>query len=202
MLAATPMSRRRSYPFALLAACACTFAAAEASAQPTAWAYVGGGALAWQGGNRDELELDPTLVIDAGIGSEPLGPFILGGVYRFQPVFGEGIDMSLAARVATTGFQSSYFGVALDLGGYARFWGPTSGGFYGQAVLGGPLGFQLSFQGMVGGNDTFGFGGSAGIDFVRLAISRDYLQQWWPNPRPYNPDTPKTTARKKVPWWL
>ncbi len=186
----------------VIAACAVLSLTADASAQPSAWAYVGGGALAWQGGDVPDIIMSPTLVIDAGIGTEPIGPVIVGGVFRLQPVIGEGSDMALSLRLATSGFQSGWIGGAIDVGGYARLWGPRSAGVYGQAILGGPFGLQLAVQGMYGGNATYGIGGSLGIDFVRLTISREHLLDWWPNPHPYQRKETTAAVASAIPWWL
>ena len=53
-----------------------------------------------------------------------------------------------------------------------------------------PIGFlpvlfeAASALGTVGSNDSFGFGGTLGLDLVRLTVSRQHLLEWWPNPRP------------------
>ena len=59
-------------------------------------------------------------------------------------------------RFANQGFQKGWFGFAVDLGAYQRFWGIGSTGFSGQAVLGGPFGLQLAALGMVGTNSNIG----------------------------------------------
>jgi len=155
----------------------------DAHADASSWLYFGGGGVGWQGQDQD-LKFSPTMAIDLGVGTDDRAPFIFGGLFRIQPVFEHGADLGLAGRFATRGFQSGPFGFAVDLGGYQRFWGAGSTGFWGQASLGGPLGFQLSLLGAGGSSDAFAFGASAGIDLARLIVYRETLLDWWPNPRP------------------
>lgn len=161
-----------------------TLAPSSASAQVTGWTHVSGGVMGWQGGEEGELTVSPIMTIDAGVGSSSDDPFVFGGLFRVQPVFGQGADLALLARGATRGFQTDWVGFAIDLGGYQRVWGNHSTGFLGQATLGLPLGFQLAGFGSVGSHDTFGFGGTLGIDFGRLVVYREHLLEWWPNRQP------------------
>lgn len=142
-----------------------------------------GGAYAFKHSD-DEFATQGAMAIDAGVGTSPDGAFILGGLFRLSPVFEQGVDVALVTRAATRGFQTGPFGLALDLGGYARHWGPGSLGFQGGLVLGGPLGLQLSAQGMVGTEDALSFGGFLGVDFLRLVLFREDLTNWWTNPLP------------------
>jgi hypothetical protein len=160
---------------------------AEGRADVTGWLHTGGGVLGWQGGPEGELTASALMTADLGVGTTPRAPFIVGGVFRVMPVFAEGVDLALSARFATAGFQSDVIGFAFDAGGYYRYWGAESGGFIGQAILGGPFGLQLTAIGMGGSNDTFGFGGTLGIDFVRLTIGRRHFTEWWPNIEPSDP---------------
>jgi hypothetical protein len=171
---------------ALLALC---LAPATAHADAAGWAALGGGALAWQTDDgdeltEDELTLSPTMTIDMGIGTSPQADFLFGGIFRVMPVFTEGADIALLFRFAPSGFQSGPINFALDAGGYARFWGVESAGFTGDAILGLPLGFEIGAMGMVGSSSTWGVGGFASIDFVRLTVGREHLLEWWPNPQP------------------
>jgi hypothetical protein len=159
-------------------------APATAGADASGWAALGGGALGWQAGDEGELVASPTMTIDMGVGSSPAADFIFGGLFRVMPVFTEGADIALMARFCPSGFQSDVIGFAVDAGGYARFWGIESAGFVGDAVLGLPLGFQIGALGMVGSSNTYGFGGFAGIDLVRLTVGRGHLLEWWQNPQP------------------
>lgn len=163
--------------------------AGTAHAEATGWTHVSGGAMGWQMGPDASLTASPIMTIDAGVGTDPDAPFIFGGLFRVQPVFGEGVDLALYARAATEGFQKDWFGFALDLGAYQRWWGIESTGFSGQLTLGGPFGLQLAALGTAGSNDAFGFGGTLGIDLARLTVFRGHLKGWWPNPDPTDRDT-------------
>ncbi len=156
--------------------------AATAHADVSGWMHVGGGGIGWQD-EDDELGLSPTLAIDAGVGSPDSNPFIVGGLFRLQPVIEHGTDIGLAARFATQGFQSGWLGVAVDAGPYFRTWETESVGLWGQASLGGPLGLQLSVLGSFGTESAAGVGVTLGVDLVRLTVHRKNLLDWWPNPR-------------------
>jgi hypothetical protein len=177
----------------LLAAAVVLLVGAEARADATAWAHIGGGAIGWKEGSVEDYEVAPIMPIDLGVGIDDRAPLGLGGVFRIQPVIGEGTDLALMARIATPGFQSSWFGLAVDLGGYHRFWANDSNGFIGQAIVGFPLGLQLAALGTVGSDDASGFGATLGLDFARLTVHRRHLLNWWPNPRPS--DSIGTAAR-------
>jgi hypothetical protein len=177
---------------ALLSFAAVGLASHSARADATGWVDVGGGALGWKTGDEeavlegnDDINLSAILPIDVGVGTGPIaGPFIIGGMFRVQPVIGEGVDLALFVRGTHVGFMSSPFGVAIDLGGYQRTWGDTSTGFIGQAVLGLPLGFEVGALGSYGTESTWGVGGFAALDFVRLTVHRTHMLEWWTNPNP------------------
>lgn len=145
--------------------------------------FVGSGPVAHKQGDAD-MEVDPSLVFDLGVGTTPDARFVFGGLFRLQTIFGSGSDLALLARGATRGFQAGDFGIALDAGGYARFWGTESAGFVGGATLGAPLGLTLALTAHVGTDSSLGFGAVAGLDFARLTAFRQTLLDWWPNPLP------------------
>ncbi len=155
-----------------------------ASADVSGWAHLGSGMIGWEGNGSKEWTFAPTMTIDMGVGSSDSGPFLFGGLFRFQPAFDHGVDLATMARFATSGFQTGMIGFALDAGGYLRTFGAQSAGFIGEAVLGGPFGLQLAVMGSVGSADGHAFGVTAGIDLARLLVHRDYLLNWWSNPRP------------------
>jgi hypothetical protein len=176
---------------------------AKARADTSAWVFVGGGAVGWrcsaqqqdsesrtpcseklEQGSKAPVGVGGALAVDVGVGTSPDGPFIVGGFFRFEPIFGSGIALALSARVATRGFQTGGFGLTLDAGGYARFGDATSQGFAGGVTLGAPLGLQLSLQAMVGTRDALAFGAVAGVDLLRLTIYRQTLLDRWQNPSP------------------
>lgn len=135
-----------------------------------------------------ELHLDPTLAIEAGIGSTPKNPIVLGGMFKIAALFGDGADLGLSLRAATRGFVTGGFGLALDAGPYQRFWGQGSTGGQAAVVLGAPWGITLSLGGGLGSNDASHFGATLGIDFARLTVYRLSGENWFPNPHPaYRP---------------
>jgi hypothetical protein len=169
--------------------------ASPARADSSAWVFVSGGAMAWKQLQDASLNSAGTMIVDAGAGSSPDGKVIIGGIFRFQPVFPHGgIDLSVLMRVATHGFQAGDWGFALDLGGFARAWGQKSVGFSGSASLGMPLGFTLMLQNESGIDHAFSFAAVAGIDLLRLTIYRQTLLKWWQNPSPAWKDEPSPTA--------
>lgn len=173
-------------PAMTAAALAATLLASRAvRAEPSAWVGLGGGVLAWQDANNNRYQIDPTLRFEAGIGMPDRFPVIAGGLFRITPLLtsGTGADMAWLARLCTRGYQVGGFGVALDLGAYARIWGVTpSQGFAGSVSLGAPLGLTLSFNMQAGSNDLLAFGGTFSIDILRLTLYRKTLLNWWPNP--------------------
>jgi hypothetical protein len=163
-------------------------------ADASAWVFTGAGAVGWKQGDAD-LVVDGALSLDVGVGTTPDAPFIFGGLARATPILGSGVDLALLARVATRGFQAGQLGLALDAGGYARFWGERSTGFTGALTLGAPLGISLSLQGSVGTGDAVAFGAVAGIDLLRLTVYRQALLPVWPNPFPAQ-ERPQDVARR------
>ena len=164
----------------LCAALACT---APARADVSSWVYVGGGASSLKQRNLD-LKVDPTLSIDTGLGTSPAHPFVVGGLFKLQALFGNGADLGLSLRVASQGFVTGRFGLALDAGPYRRFWGEGSTGGQAALSLGAPWGITLSLGGGVGSNDARQFGATLGVDFARLTVYRLSGENWFPNPHP------------------
>lgn len=155
-----------------------------AQADPSGWLHFGSGVYGWSMQSLDEREYSPSLTIDVGVGSDSDAPFIVGGLFRLQPVIEYGTDVSWIVRGATRGFQSEWFGFAVDVGPYVRGWGDGSAGLSWQGLLGGPLGLQLAALGSYGSNEASAFGATLGIDLARLTVHRKHLFDWWPNPRP------------------
>jgi hypothetical protein len=159
--------------------------ASPARADASGWAFVGGGAVGWKQAQEPRYTTSGSLLVEGGVGTDPLAPVIVGGVFRFQPIMlHAGIDLSLLLRVATRGFQGGSWGVAVDLGGFARPWGFQSVGFAGSASIGLPLGFTLMGLGSAGIDHSFTFGAVAGIDLLRLTVYRRTLLDVWRNPSP------------------
>jgi len=166
-------------------------------ADASAWAYAGGGALLLKEGTQ-QLTPRGAMSFEYGMGTNPDGKFILGGVFRLTPVIGLGPDMALSVRAATHGFQASQFGAAIDAGYFQRLWGSYSSGVTGTLTIGFPLGFSLALTGIYATNDTIGFGAMIGIDFLRLTVYRQVLLDAWPNPYPAH-HIPPPEARWAVP---
>jgi hypothetical protein len=175
---------------AVLAALAATAAAPNVRADTSAWMFFGVGGLGWKPGTGggtaipNTLDANGTMTIEAGVGTSPDARFIIGGLFRIQPIFGNGTDIATLVRVCSHGFQAGDFGIAVDAGGYARFWGIESAGFAGAVNLGLPLGFTLSLQTEVGTSHAMAFGAVAGLDLLRLSVYRQTLLKWWNNPSP------------------
>jgi hypothetical protein len=167
--------------------------AAPARADASAWAFIGGGAIAWKQGDRSTMTpfndgtfgATGTMTIEAGAGTSPDGRVIFGGLFRLQPIFKHGTDLALLARGCSHGFQAGDWGFAIDAGGYLRTWGPQIGaGFAGGVSLGMPLGFTISLQTEIGSNNALSVGAVAGVDLLRLSVYREALLKWWQNPSP------------------
>ena len=172
-------------------------AAAPARADASAWMYVGGGTMVWKQGTSAGLAAagvtkdtssfgaNGMMTIDVGAGTRPDARFIVGGIFRIQPVFANGVDLGILARACTHGFQVGDWGLALDAGTYIRTWGPLKGGgFAGGVSLGAPLGFTLAVQTEVGNDRAVGIGATLGLDLLRLTVYRKTLGNWWQNPAP------------------
>jgi hypothetical protein len=123
--------------------------------------------------------------LEMGVGSPPHGPLIVGGLFRTLTFFGQGTDLALVARGATLGFVRGGFGLAVDAGGYQRWWGPESStGFMGSLVLGVPFGLEIAATTERGPYGVRVYGATVGLDFLRLTVYRTALSSFWPNPFP------------------
>jgi hypothetical protein len=155
-----------------------------ASAEPSAWVSVNGGATGLQQAGSD-FHFRGSMSFDAGLGSSPLNKFIIGAIFRVTPIIEEGTDLSLSLRGATRGFQVGDWGIAVDAGPYLRTWGIgalPNVGFVGGIVAGGPVGLQLSVFGHYGMEESAGIHMAFGIDLLRLTVFRESFLDYWPNP--------------------
>ena len=155
----------------------------SAHAEVTSWFFAGGGP-SWLSQKKSSYELEPTLQLDMGVGTQPSGDVVIGALARSSTYFGRGTDLGLALRASTGGFARGDWGIALDAGAYKRWWGMESAGPLASLQLGAPYGLQLSFNGAMGNDDHRTFGVMFGIDFLRLTVYRLGGEQWWTNPRP------------------
>jgi hypothetical protein len=164
----------------LLAAVA--FGTSAARAEVSGWANASAGPSFIDDG--EGMETQGALSLQAGVGTTPENPFVLGGLFHLETHFTRGTDLGLLARFATQGYVLGDWGGALDLGGYERFWGIGSEGALGALVLGAPWGITLRGEAAIGTNDARSFGIVLGVDFARLTVFRTTGEDWFPNPYP------------------
>ena len=161
----------------------------RARADVSGWANVSAGPTFIDDGT--ETLTQGALSLQAGVGSEPSTAFVGGGLFHLETHFQRGSDIGLLARVATQGYALGRWGVALDLGGYERFWGVGSAGGLGALVLGAPWGITLRGEAALGTNDARTFGLVLGVDLARLTVFRSSGEDWFPNPFPGYRETAK-----------
>lgn len=131
-----------------------------------------------------EKQLTPTLRFGTGMGTDPSHPWVVGGMFRIDTLFGKGTDLSLLARLANQGFVNGDWGFAFDLGPTARFWGADTYGAAAIATLGMPWGLELGLNGNLGAEHVRSYGCFLGIDLARLTVYRRTGSTWWKNPFP------------------
>ncbi len=117
------------------------------------------------------------------MGTDPYSFLVFGGVAKTLTHFGGGTDLVLSQRTTTSGFSLGDWGVALDLGGYARFWGNDSQGFTGALIAGAPWGVNLALVGAYGTNESQMLAFTLGIDWARFTAHRSSGGSWWKNYR-------------------
>ena len=174
--------------FSIGCALALLFGANPARADVSSWAFVGGGVSRLEQSALSARTV-PSMRLHFGMGSDPSHPLIVGGLFSLEPHFGYGSDLALSVRTATHGYVNGQFGLALDLGGYERFWGQGSAGGTGTLWLGAPWGLALGAGGTVGSHDARGFSLILGVDFARLTVYRAAGTSWFLNPFPVNRPT-------------
>lgn len=174
----SPLSLR--FATASLAALAISVLPTAANADISSWVFAGGGIAALE--ERGATDSFGALRLQLGMGSSPDAPVVVGGVAHSLSFFGQGTDLGLTARVATGGFARGDFGIALDAGGYQRWWGQGSSGFLGSVALGAPFGLQAVFDFETGTRDARGYAAFLGIDFLRLTVHRRVGTSIFPNP--------------------
>ena len=119
------------------------------------------------------------------MGTDPSKQLIVGGMLRLDTLFSHGSDLSAVARFANYGFVNGNWGIALDVGAVARYWGPSNAyGVTGTAVLGAPWGIEVELGGMSATHSTLGFSAVIGIDLARLTVYRQSGSSWWKNTFP------------------
>ena len=157
-------------------------APARARADVSGWANASAGPTFVDDGT--DTMTQAAISLQAGVGSTPANFLVGGGLFHLETHFQRGTDLGLLARVATQGYVLGNWGLALDLGGYERFWGVGSAGGLGALVLGAPWGLTLRGEGALGTNDARSVGIVLGVDFARLTVFRTSGEDWFPNPFP------------------
>lgn len=175
--------------FAIACALWLLLGARPARADVSSWVFVGGGASVLEQ-HALSARTVPSMRLHFGMGSDPSRSFIVGGLFSLEPQFGYGSDLALSVRTATHGYVNGNFGLALDLGGYERFWGERSAGGTGTLWLGAPWGIALGAGASVGSHDAHGFSAILGIDFARLTVYRSGGTSWFMNPFPIDRRAP------------
>jgi hypothetical protein len=184
----TPKAR----PFArlagtLLVSSAVVCAAGTAHADVSSWFFAGGGAAVVDQPTFGKSPIG-LMQLETGMGTPPTNALVVGGLLKTMTFFGHGTDLALVARVATVGFVRGSWGVAVDAGGFERWWGPVgSGGGIGALVLGAPVGIQASAFAETGTSDMRTFGFTIGVDLMRLTVHRTTALSYWTNPYRLDP---------------
>jgi hypothetical protein len=168
------------------------FAARHAEADVTSWLAIGGGGALQRNRPSATRDLVPALTYSLGVGSSPVAPFVLGGLFRGTTMLGLGTDLGVSVRASTGGFARGDWGLALDGGALWRGWRSGSYGKWPlQAVLsvGSPWGLQAAlgaeFWSVSGGTPAEGFFAIIELDLLRLTLMRQgSTEHWWPNPNP------------------
>jgi hypothetical protein len=119
------------------------------------------------------------------MGTDPSKTLVVGGLFRLDTLFGQGSDLSVVMRTANYGFVNGNWGLALDVGGLARYWGGRHiYGASGTVVVGAPWGIELELGGMLGNHQTQGLSAIIGVDLARLTVYRQSGSSWWKNSFP------------------
>lgn len=155
----------------------------RAKADVSTWLGVGAGVTQVHALDFNK-SMAPTLKLSTGMGTDPSHPWIVGGIFRLDTLFGQGSDLSLLMRFANQGYVNGGWGFAVDAGPLARFWGTDA--FGGAAVLtvGGPWGLEAGIQTSVGNEHVTSLGCFLGIDLARLTVYRRTGSSWWKNTFP------------------
>jgi hypothetical protein len=177
--------------FALLSV-ALVLIAPRARADLSSWLSLGGGFSLSYDQSTSTLFRTGAFSGTIGVGSSPIAPVVVGGVFRFTTRFNLGTDVGLMARVTSGGFARGDWGFGLDLGPSMRWW---KGGEYGryplQAVLLGglPWGLQVAvgadLANLAGSPPARGGFALLEFDFLRFTLMRQgSTDSWWKNPSP------------------
>jgi hypothetical protein len=167
-------------------ACTLGFVAVPGTARADAssWLFAGGGGSTMDPSGSSG-HFAAFMQLDAGLGTSPSRPFVIGGLARTSTRFGDGTDLGLFVRLATRGYVRGDWGGAIDLGGYERWWGPSPApGYAGTVSLGAPWGITLNLNAARDTNETNTFSAVLGLDFARFTVYRRTGLNWFSNPFP------------------
>jgi hypothetical protein len=190
--------------FLAAAAGALLLTPAPARADVSSWFTVGGGYGFQHGAERDAYDRATALTFSIGVGSTPLGSFVLGGLVRSTTYFTLGTDVDLSARFATGGFARGQWGLAIDAGPGWRGWSlATNYGHFplhAMILAGGPWGLQLGvgadFFNLDSGPSARGAVALLEIDLLRLTVMRQgATDKWWENPSPAGGRAPRDVEK-------
>jgi hypothetical protein len=165
-----------------------------ARADVSSWLFFGMGPSAFDRSSYGQ-HLATSMQIDTGIGLPASYAVVPGLLLRMNTRFGDGSDLALLVRTATGGYARGNWGVAVDLGGYERWWGnEPSPGFAGTLSLGAPWGITLNANFQQGSNDVRTFSAVLGLDLARFTVYRSSGLTWWSNPYPSPPTRERRSA--------
>ncbi len=155
-----------------------------ASADVSSWVFVGGGAAELRLSEGGEAVNPVALQLDAGFGSAPTGPIVVGFAAKTWTFLDHGTDLGLALRLTTGGYSRGTWGLALDLGATQRFWGETSKTLPSTSLsLGLPWGLVLAATAASDFDNAQSVVLTLGFDWARLTVHRTSGDSWWRNYR-------------------
>lgn len=155
-----------------------------ARADVSSWIFVGGGAANLDLDEGIETVNPIALQLDAGFGTAPTGPLVLGFAAKAWTFLDHGTDIGLAARLTTAGYSQGDWGLALDLGGTQRFWGDSVKTLPSTSLsLGLPWGLTLAATAASDFDATQSLVLTLGFDWARMTVHRTSGDSWWRNYR-------------------
>lgn len=160
-------------------------ASSVALADVSSWVYVGGGAADLKLSSlTTNSSVNPfALQLDAGFGTAPTGPLVVGFAVKSWTFLEHGTDLGLALRLTTPGYSLGDFGLALDLGATQRFWEETATLASTSLTFGLPWGVNLAATAGSDFGDNQSLVLTLGFDWARLTVHRAAGDSWWRNYR-------------------
>lgn len=179
-----PRSPRVSLLAGLTAAAFVSTVAPSVRADVASWVFLGAGWSHVQETRVGEGSDYSALLFNAGFGTSPAAPWIVGGVFQGGANFGFGSEWGGAFRVTTGGYSRGTWGLAFDVGPQYRV-GEHAGAIGSTRLsLGGPWGLVLNGGASYGADEVATFTVALGLDFARLTVHRSSGLNWFPNPFP------------------